>query len=105
MTTKPLTDPKNIIDATTNALEDVVTKAQQQYITMVEQSQAAALGIFGTFVETVSKIDVPSIPGLDSSLPEVDAAKITASAFDFASTVLENQREFANKVLAVSSKA
>ncbi len=103
MAANTVTDSKKIIDTTTEALEDATVKAQEQYFSLLEQGQARALEGFATLIDAVGETNLPTVPGLDA------VVKIPADAFegafDFASKVLENQRQFATKVLAASARA
>ena len=103
------TNPKTVVDSAAKALEDATIKAQEQYFSILEQSQSAALEGYETIIDAVSKLDVPAVPGLDAVVPGLDAMKVPTDAFDglfdFTAKVLENQREFAHKLLAVNVKA
>ena len=103
------TNPKAVVDTAAKALEDATAKAQEQYFSLLVQSQTAALESYETIIDAVSKLDVPAVPGLDAVVPGLDAMKVPTDAldglFDFTAKVLENQREFAHKLLAVSVKA
>ena len=107
--TKTKTETKNLFETATEAFEDAASKAQEQYFSMLEKTQTAALEGYQTFMDTVSKIDMPAVPVLDRVLPDADAVKVPTDAFDgffdFTMKVLENQRDFAHKMLAVSAKA
>lgn len=109
MATKTKTTPKAVIDNTTKVMEDAATKAQEQYFSMLEQSQAAALEGFEAIVDAFGKIDVPAVPGLDAVVPNLNDVTVPVTmfdgAFDFGMKVLENQRQFAHKMLAVTAKA
>jgi hypothetical protein len=102
MAANTVTDSKKIIDTTTKALEDATVKAQGQYFSLLEQGQARALEGFATLIDAVGKTNLPTVPGLDAVKIPADAFE---GAFDFASKVLENQRQFATKVLAVGARA
>lgn len=103
------TNPKAVVDTATKALEDATIKAQEQYFSLLEQSQNAALESYETIIGAISKLDVPAIPGLDAVVPGLEAMKVPTNAldglFDFTAKVLENQRDFAHKMLAVNAKA
>lgn len=103
------TTPKNVIDNTAKVIEESASKAQEQYFSMLEQSQAAAIEGFEAIVDAMGKIDVPAVPGLDAVVPNLNDVKVPVTmfdgAFDFGMKVLENQREFAHKMLAVTAKS
>lgn len=103
------TETKNVVDSTTKALEDAATKVQEQYFSVLEQGQSLALEGFETVVDALNKIDMPAVPGLESFTSNLEDMKIPTDAFDgifdFTLKVIENQREFAHKVLAVGAKA
>jgi hypothetical protein len=114
MAAKAKTQSNSVIDTAAKAIEDAAVKMQDQYFSALEQGQSAMLKGFEAVVTAMSKIDVPSIPGLDKvpgmdRVPSLDEMKVPADAFDglfdFGAKMLDNQREFAHKMLAVSAKA
>lgn len=98
----------NVIDTTVKAVGDMVEKAQDQYWTMVERSQTATIEGFEAIVSALGKVELPSIPGVDRVMPDADAMKIPADAldgwFEFNAKVIENQREFAQKLFATAQR-
>jgi hypothetical protein len=104
-TTNATTDPKAVFnsaaDSTVKVVEDVMAKAQQQYLTAVTETQNIALDAYKTMVDTVGKLNLPAVPGL-AGLYQVPA-NLIEGAFDFGAAVLENQRTFAKKVLEAAS--
>jgi hypothetical protein len=108
MAAKTKTDPSSMITNSTKAFEEASMKLQEQYFTMLEQGQASALEQIEAMADAVSKIDVPAVPGLDTVLPAFDVTTAPTNmydgAFEFASKMLENQREFTTKVLAAGAK-
>jgi hypothetical protein len=99
--TIPTVDPKAFADTATKAVEDVLSKAQSQYLTMLSETQNLTLDAYRTVAETVAKMNLPAVPGLEQ-MTEIPA-KLVEGAFDFGSAVLESQREFAKKIFEVSA--
>lgn len=109
MATKTKTTKKTAEKAETNSIEDAATKAQEQYFSALEQGQEMALNGLETVVDAVSKIQIPAIPGLNSTPRDLPTIKIPTTVvetyFDFAAKALANQREFASKALALTTKS
>lgn len=112
--TKTKQNPQKAIDMTAKAIEEAATKAQDQYFSVLEQGQAVAIESLEALFSAVDGIELPAVPGLDAlpgldAMPEIDVMKIQADAFEgafqFASKMIENQRTFAQKVMAVSTKS
>lgn len=91
-------------ETTMDSIFDAMGTAQDQYFTMLERSQKLALDGFSSIIGAVPAI--PTIPVLDGFVP-ADMANITSegvdAAFDFAGKLLDNQREFATKLVAAST--
>lgn len=95
-------DSTNIIDNATQVMEETAVKAQDQYFALLERGQAAVIETFETVLDTVNRVDVPTIPGFDAfAVP----SKAVDNYFGFAAKVVDNQREFAAKMLAATNKA
>lgn len=92
--------------------EELAEKAQEQYLSVVEQGQEAALRGYAVARETVGRIEVPSVPVLENVVPDFRSIELPTeslvnfsdSVHDFAIKVVENQKAFAKKVLTASSK-
>lgn len=109
MAEKVQANAKKVIDDSTKAIEEATAKAQDQYFSLVEQSQAAFLNGYEAFVKAVNNVDVPVVPGFEAVANSADAVKVPSDlvegSFDLASKILDNQRTFATKLMAVSAKA
>lgn len=102
-------------DLATTAIEraeEFAEKAQEQYLSVVEQGQEAALRGYSAARETVAKIEFPSVPAIENIVPDFSAMELPTesmvnfsdSVHDFAIKVVENQKAFAKKVLTAASK-
>ncbi len=92
------------IDTATKTIEDVANKSQERLLSAIEQGQAAMADGYEAVVAAANKIELPSIPGVESVTPNLEALKIPRTAvdsyFDFAERVLAGQREFVERVFA-----
>lgn len=99
---------EDAVETATTQFEAVASKAQEQYFSLVEQGQSLALDGIETVVDTMAKVQIPAIPGLSSTPRELPVISIPTDMvdtyFEFANKVLANQREFANKALALTAK-
>lgn len=89
--------------------EEFTGKAQEQYLSFVEQGQEAALRGITSVRETVSNFEMPAVPGLDAVTPEFEIptkqlTSLSDSMHDFAIKAIQSQKAFAKKVLAASTK-
>ena len=102
-------------EATSTAIEraeELAEKAQEEYLSVVEQGQEAALRGYAVARETVAKIELPSVPVLENMIPDFSSIELPTesmvsfsdSAHDFVIKVVENQKAFAQKVLTGSTK-
>lgn len=100
MATKSTPDPKAIADETTKVVEDMMTKAQDQYLALLAESQSVVIESYEAVAGTVAKMNLPTVPGIG----ELYQVPVTAfdKMFDFGSAVIENQKAFTKKVLEVS---
>lgn len=91
-------------ESTMKVLEDVMAKAQAQYITMLGEAQNIALDAYKTMVDGVAKLNLPAVPGVPglAGMAKVPANMVD-SAFAFGEAVLESQRSFAKKLFEVSA--
>ncbi len=100
MAAKTNTDPKTLATDTVKVVEDMVVKAQEQYLTALTEGQDMALETYKAVTDSVAKLNLPSVPGLG------DVYKVPATAldsmFDFGAALIENQRNFTKKVLETS---
>lgn len=87
----------------TEAVEEVAAKIQDQYMTAVEQGQTMMIDAYKAWVDTMAKVEMPTIPGL------AEAYEIRADyfdgMFDLGAAMLDNQRAFTKKVLEVAGTA
>ena len=101
--TAPAADPKTFAETATKAVEDTVSKAQNQYLAVLSESQNLALDAYRSMLDGVAKLNLPVVPGMPSvatmaKLP----AQVIDSAFGFGAAVLDSQRAFARKVFEVA---
>ena len=95
-------EDKNIFESATKAFEDAAVKAQDQYFSMLERGQNAALEGYENMWNAINKLDLPTVPGMPAFKVDENAFD---GMFDFSAKVIENQRKFAHSMLAVSAKA
>lgn len=86
-------------ESTVKVMEDVMAKAQSQYMTMLGEAQNIALDAYKTMVDGVSKLNLPAVPGMPgmTGMAKVPANMVD-SMFAFGEAVLESQRAFAKKL-------
>lgn len=94
--------------ATTNAkttpateMPELAEKIREQLVSAVQQGQQLSVDAAQTWVKAVSVLsvpDLPKVPGV-AALPSVEAA--TRYTFDFATDLLNAQRDFALKLANV----
>ena len=103
MATKAKAQTKTTTEST-SSFEDAATRMQEQYFSALEQGQKAILKGYEAMFDAMSRFELPAIPGvdMDAMRPGTDAFD---GLFDFSAKVIDNQREFAHKMLAVSAKA
>ncbi|MEM7274102.1 MAG: hypothetical protein AAF547_13540 [Actinomycetota bacterium] len=94
---------------TLDRAEEFAGKAQEQYFSFVEQGQDAALRGYSAVIDAVGRIQLPAVPGMDNApelpslrIPTETLVEMSDNMFDFAVKVVENQREFAKKVLTAA---
>ena len=85
-------------------LTDAAQASQDQILAAVRQSQQAVVEAVAAWAKTVENIipTTPTLPGSDE-LPNPDA--VVDNAFDFASKLLDAQRDFAHSVIAAAAPA
>jgi hypothetical protein len=110
------------VETATKAVADAAVKAQDQYFSVLEQSQDAVLERFTSLVENINKVEMPAVPGMDKMTEMTDKVTdriapnfelkmpaVSEDAFDgvfnFGAKLIENQRTFTRKILAASTKA
>ena len=100
----PAPDPEVVTaaESTVKVMEDVMAKAQSQYLTMLSEAQNIALDAYKTMFDGVAKLNIPAIPGMPgmAGMAKVPANMID-SAFAFGEAVMESQRAFAKKLFDV----
>jgi hypothetical protein len=96
-------DNTDAVESTVKVVEDVMAKAQAQYLSVLSESQNLALDAYKTMVDTMSRFTfpMPELPGM-TAVTQMPAT-IVDSAFEFGAAVLESQRSFAKKVFEVSA--
>lgn len=93
---------KNTTAATpSNVFDDVIAKAQEQFLASVEQTQTLALDSYKALLDGVAKMDIPTIPGL-TELSEI-RDDLFDQAYEFTATLLDSQRTFTKKILDTAS--
>jgi len=89
----------------TTDIPEVVTKAGEQFISALKQTQQAAVEATQTWAKAVSVFpiaELPSFPGV----PAVPNVKdLTTYAFDFTTELLNAQREFALQLTSAFTAA
>lgn len=112
-TTKVVNEAAEAVSEGTEAVKEPVEKATSQYFSMLEQGQTAVVGAYKdaykTLANAVGKIDLDSVPGVSQVKPDftkfqTPAAEALERYFDFSIRVVENQREFAHRILKVEEK-
>jgi hypothetical protein len=83
---------------------DLAQTAQEQALAAIRSSQAIAVDTVGAWAKAVekSKTQLPALPELPD-LPTLE--QIIASSFDFASELLDAQRQFTENLVAAVAPA
>jgi len=83
----------------------LATGAADQYLTALADSQEQFLKTMATFNSMLPKVAAPAIPvpAFAADLPT--AKEVVEANFAFASKLLKQQKEFAEKLVAVGSAA
>jgi hypothetical protein len=100
-TPAPEAEMADAAESAVKVFEDVVSKAQAQYLTMMTEAQNIALDAYRSMFDGVAKLNLPTIPGF-ASMGQVPANMVD-NAFAFGEAVLGSQREFAKKLFEVSA--
>lgn len=94
-------DPKPAADSA-KMVEELMGKAQTQYLAMLTETQNLTLDVYKTAVDTMSKIAIPGMPSMPSVPFATLPSQVVEGAFEFGAAVLENQRAFARKMFEIT---